>query len=442
MTTLLNKYEILEKIGEGGYGVIYKAKDILLDRIVAIKRIIDREYKEYFLKEGRLLAKLRHKNIIEIYTVETEERDDPLEGKTREIYLITEYVGGGNLLNYIDKHYYDIVNSNDNDSQRLKTLISGILKGIKYIHSQGIIHRDIKPENILIDKTHNRDIPKIGDFGISKVLEKKEKRSGTSSTTIRGTPIYIPPELFREDGMKYSNDMRRDIYALGIVIYYIIYKDLPFKGKTIEQIIPQKYKDITLPPLPIGIRKDKDIYTTLIKRAIDKDIDKRFSSIDEMLDILMGKGIIIVTEREQKREQKQIREERKEKDDKDDDKDDNEDKTVVVDKSITTIIKEEEEKDKTVLIDKPLSTVIDKEDTKNGYIEIRCEDVEYIGDYTLIDISGEPNGCKVYIDDKEIGKTPINDILDIDKDKYKDKYKDKDKNKTKTKTKTNTNTKR
>ncbi len=202
--------EILELLGQGGMGIVYKARQPRLDRFVALKILPaeasrDPAFAERFAREARALAKLSHPSIVTVY--------DFGESDGR-FYLLMEFVDGVNLRHLLR-------------DRRLKPeealqIVPQICEALQYAHDHGVIHRDIKPENILLDKKGH---VKIADFGLAKLLGPKAADSAlTGSQQIMGTPHYMAPEQMERP---LAVDHRADIYSLGVVFYEMLTGGLP-----------------------------------------------------------------------------------------------------------------------------------------------------------------------------------------------------------------------
>jgi len=214
-TSLANKYRIIEVLGRGGMGIVYKAEDTKLKRHVALKflppeLIQDEEARERLVIEAQAAAALSHPNICTIYEIEEE------EGKS---FIAMEYVEGQSLKNKIDKTPLGIEEALDMSIQ--------IAEGLEQAHKKGIIHRDIKSANIMVT---DEGRTKIMDFGLAKV------KGGTFLTregTTLGTVAYMSPEQARGEEV----DNRTDIWSLGVVLYEMLSGQLPFKGDREESIL-------------------------------------------------------------------------------------------------------------------------------------------------------------------------------------------------------------
>ena len=195
-----NRYEIIEQIGAGGMATVYKAKDSLLNRYVALKvlksqYVEDAEFKRKFIKEAQSAASLNHQNIVNIFDVGNEEIDG------RDVnYIVMEYINGKTLKEEIDQRGIIPVDEMINYSVQ-------IASAIEIAHKNNIIHRDIKPQNIMIDE--NKTV-KVTDFGIARVSSSSTL---TYTSSVLGTVHYISPEQAKG---KYI-DEKSDIYSMGIV---------------------------------------------------------------------------------------------------------------------------------------------------------------------------------------------------------------------------------
>ena len=201
------KYIVQEEIARGGMGVIYKALDRTLNRIVAIKRIHahlsgDPSFSERFLREARAMARIQHDNIVTIFAVEEDEGTQ---------FLVMEFFGPTNLRTLIRQPHRL-------PAREVVRIGEQLSSALAYAHSQGIIHRDIKPANVLIDK---RGKPKLTDFGIAAALDEA---SITSTGQVIGTPEYMSPEQAR--GVKV--DGRSDLYSLGVMLYEMVNGKPPY----------------------------------------------------------------------------------------------------------------------------------------------------------------------------------------------------------------------
>jgi serine/threonine protein kinase len=257
-----NRYEILEEIGSGGMAIIYKAHDIRLDRIVAIKILRDnlidsQEFIVRFKKEAQSAARLSHINITAIYDIDF---TDNLN------YIVMEYIDGISLKKFIDDQ------KKISWEESLNILIQ-TSKALENAHRNNIIHRDIKPDNILINED---GVIKVSDFGIAKLLSSATEI--TQKGVIMGSLYYMSPEQIR--GKKL--DIRTDIYSLGVTFYEMVTGELPFLGTNIMSIANKHMSDNPIPPLE-KINNLPPIINNIILKSLKKDPNERYSSISDFL---------------------------------------------------------------------------------------------------------------------------------------------------------------
>ena len=262
----LGRYHLLEKIGEGGMAVVYKALDTALERHVAIKVILPyRELSEKvlirFKREAKALAKLSHPNILKVFDYG---EHDNLP------YLAMEYISGGTLK--------DTFTGKPIPWQRSAQILIPIARALEAAHTQGVIHRDVKPSNILMAK--DRD-PMLSDFGIAKIIEGDEETHDLTGSGVGiGTPDYMAPE----QGIG-KTDERSDVYALGTVFYQMVTGGLPFKADTPMAVILKKSAD----PLPRPTQFIPDlppIVENVLLKALARDPNNRYKTMKEFADAL------------------------------------------------------------------------------------------------------------------------------------------------------------
>ena len=260
-TLLGNRYELIEKIGEGGMSVVYKAKCHLLDRFVAVKVLKeefnnDKEFVEKFKKEATAVASLSHTNIVNIYDVGSENGVN---------YIVMEYVDGKTLKEVIKE------NIRLSPTVTIDTATQ-IASALECAHKNNLIHRDIKPHNILITKD---GVAKVADFGIAK---------GSSSVTITnsnhviGSAHYFSPEQAKGGFV----DCKSDIYSLGIVMYEMVTGKVPFDADSPVTVAIKHVQEPPIPPKQI-INDIPDGLNKLILKAIEKEPILRYQSAKEML---------------------------------------------------------------------------------------------------------------------------------------------------------------
>ena len=256
---LSDRYEILSKVGAGGMSDVYKAKDHILSRFVAIK-VLKQEFSEdssfvtKFRAEAQSAAGLEHPNIVNIYDVGSE---------NGLYYIVMEYVEGITLKTYIEK-------KGQLSFKESASIAIQVARGIEAAHNKNIIHRDIKPQNIIISTDGK---VKVTDFGIAKATS-----SNTISSDVMGSVHYASPEQARNGFV----DGRSDIYSLGIVMFEMVTGRVPFDGGTTVAVALQHLQEeiarpsIYAPDLPISFEK-------IILKCTQKTPDRRYQTIEELL---------------------------------------------------------------------------------------------------------------------------------------------------------------
>jgi serine/threonine protein kinase/predicted Zn-dependent protease len=267
---IISHYKIIEKLGEGGMGVVYKAHDTKLDRTVALKFLpshitANDNDKERFLQEAKAAAALNHPNVCVIYDIQ--EYDDPIktDPADRQQFIIMEYVDGKTLRQLLtDRGQFTIENAVDYAIQ--------IGEALQEAHNKGIIHRDVKSDNIMITAANQ---VKVMDFGLAK-LKGSLKLTKTFSTV--GTLAYMAPEQI--EGREI--DTRSDIFSFGIVLYEMLTGQLPFKGDYESALM---YSILYEEPEPVE-KHLPDISSELLhilNQSLEKDPNKRYQSMKELL---------------------------------------------------------------------------------------------------------------------------------------------------------------
>ena len=257
--TEIGNYRILEKLGEGGMGVVYKAVDTSLDRLVAMKVLAadlsrNPELVERFRAEARAQANLNHTNLATLYAFLVHDGN---------AFMVMEFIEGETFESMIRRR--GPIPQND-----AVPLFKQALLGIGYAHRAGIIHRDIKPSNLMLNKY---GIVKVMDFGIAKVLGA---RSMTRTGTQMGTVAYMSPEQIQNRPV----DIRTDIYALGITLYEMLSGHLPFDSDSDFKVMQDHVA--TPPPLPTRFYPyiPKGLENVVLK-ALEKDPNARYQSVEE-----------------------------------------------------------------------------------------------------------------------------------------------------------------
>jgi serine/threonine-protein kinase len=263
----IGRYEILEELGHGAMGTVYKAKDPSMDRVVALKTIISlmlaseqgSEFRERFYREARAAGGLAHPGIVTMFDV-GEHEGVP--------FMVMEFVSGRTLADAVKK-------GERLSLDRVCEIGQKIAEALGYAHKHGVVHRDIKPANILLTsrETYGIERPKITDFGVAKLAE------GTTTLTgqILGTPAFMPPEQFTGSPI----DGRADIFSLGVVLYWMATGEQPFPGESMTAV---SYKVVHTDPVPPR-KLNPSISAKLegiILKCLAKSPDDRYQTGDEL----------------------------------------------------------------------------------------------------------------------------------------------------------------
>ncbi len=253
---------VLEKIGQGGMGVVYKAHHIKLNKVVCIKLLskeleADSRNIDFFLREAEISKQLDHPNTVHVYDY----------GKEKDkYYIIMSYVEGKSVENLVkEKGFLSVEEASE--------IMLGVMRGLEHAHSKSIIHRDIKPSNIIINK---EGIPRIIDFGLARrVIEEKQL---TITGEMIGTAYFMSPE----QGLGNKVDARTDLYSAGATYFYMLTGKYPFDGTSSIEVI-NKHVNAPLPNLYI-IKPDLPIWTIrMIERLMKKKPEERYQSATEVI---------------------------------------------------------------------------------------------------------------------------------------------------------------
>ncbi|MFH0930697.1 MAG: protein kinase, partial [Candidatus Zixiibacteriota bacterium] len=256
----ISHYKILEKLGEGGMGVVYKSQDTKLDRIVALKflsknLLCDAEAKERFVLEAKAASALNHPNISTIHEIDE---------VGSECFIVMEYVEGKSLKELLKEKSFSL--------NEVLDISIKIAEGLNSAHKKDIVHRDIKSDNIMVT---DEGLIKIMDFGLAKL---RGVSGLTKAGTTLGTMQYMSPEQVQ--GLEV--DQRSDIFSFGVVLYEMITGQLPFRGEYEATII---YSIINETPEPLSKYKT-DIpegLQRIVDKALEKDVNLRYQSLSELL---------------------------------------------------------------------------------------------------------------------------------------------------------------
>jgi len=257
-------YQVLGKLGAGAMAIVYKAKQLSLDRTVAIKVLPKRftenpDYVERFYKEGRAAAKLNHNNIVQAFDV----------GEAGGYhYFVMEYVEGKTL--------YDDLSAGKifKETEALDIIIQ-VANALAHAHARNLIHRDVKPKNIMINSS---GVVKLADMGLAR--ETTDIRAAqTEAGRAYGTPYYIAPEQIRGE---VDIDGRADIYALGATLYHMVTGRVPFEAPNPSDVMRKHLKEALTPPDHINVSLSAGI-SEVIEVMMAKNRNDRYNNVQELL---------------------------------------------------------------------------------------------------------------------------------------------------------------
>lgn len=262
MISQLGRYEVLGEIGQGAMGIVYKASDPLIDRVVAIKTInlglaLDEkeEFEGRFYQEAKAAGRLNHPNIVTIYDV----------GKSGDVaYIAMEFLEGRELR--------DIMNDGGLlPVEQVLDMVAQVAQGLAYAHEHEIVHRDVKPSNIMVVRDGH---VKITDFGIARMASSAVR---TQTGMVLGSPKYMSPEQV----MGKALDQRSDIFSLGVMLYEMLTGQAPFNGENVNAIMYQTLNAVPAPPNTLNSAVP-EMANFIVAKALAKKLEDRYQDAGDL----------------------------------------------------------------------------------------------------------------------------------------------------------------
>jgi serine/threonine-protein kinase len=257
-------YKVISKLGAGAMATVFKAKQLSLDRLVAIKILPKKfsgnpQFIERFYAEGRAAAQLNHPNIVQAYDV----------GKAGDYhYFVMEYVEGSTV-------YDEIVKNKRHTEDEALNIAIQIAEALDHAHSKGLIHRDVKPKNVMMTKG---GVAKLADMGLARAISDKEAAEAEQGKAF-GTPYYISPEQIRGE---LNIGPQADIYSLGATLYHMVTGTVPFDGKNPSAVMHKHLKAELAPPDHVNPKLSAGV-SEIIEMMMAKDARKRYQNCKDLL---------------------------------------------------------------------------------------------------------------------------------------------------------------
>jgi serine/threonine-protein kinase len=259
-------YQVLQKLGKGSMGVVYKAKQLSVDRVVAVKILLDtlaqnKEFIKRFEREAKIAAKLSHNNVVN--AIDAGEVDG-------HYYFVMEYVEGPTIKDHLDK------NKTFEEKEAVRIVLA-IAEALKHAHERGLIHRDVKPENVILTRDGG---VKLADLGLARITDDEKWGLSEAGMAI-GTPYYISPEQVRGQT---NIDIRADIYSLGATLYHMVTGRVPYGGETPTEVM-RKHVDpkvMMVPPDHLNTNLSGGL-GMVTETMMAKNREQRYQGPDELI---------------------------------------------------------------------------------------------------------------------------------------------------------------
>lgn len=263
----LKRFKILELLGKGSFGAVWKAHDSQLGRIVALKSPhgskLDDDFRERFIRESRAAARLQHDGLVSVYDVCLSERNHPV--------IVSQFIDGMSLADLQEQHGLFAC-------EEAAAMCADLSDALLHAHLEGVVHRDLKPANILVDSSGKAYVT---DFGLAKDIQNES--AVTHEGDVLGTVAYMAPE--QASGFGCQADCRSDIYAIGVILYEMVTGERPFRG-TMHAMLRQVINDLPPSPQKLNSLVSNDLQTIILK-CLEKQPEHRYKNAADLRDDLV-----------------------------------------------------------------------------------------------------------------------------------------------------------